>query len=607
MTKKKLQWLSPFLGLALMNCGTTAPGSQDPTSNAAFPLSHANSAKNTGEEVSADVANFSADASFEMADQTTALCGGGRFTCHAHAMLNNAGEHFSASTPTGLSPANVQSAYGLPTSSANAPTVAIVDAFGYKTAEADLAVFRSHYGLPACTTANGCLKIVNQNGQTSPLPADPSASDDWTGETALDLDSVSSACPSCKILLVQATTDQDDGLFIAQNTAVSLGATVISNSWSGGEDSTDPSLDTQYFTHPGVSILVASGDSGFESGQSAPGYPTSSPEVIGIGGTTLSSSSNSRGWTETVWSGTGAGCSGVEPKPSYQSGVTTGCANRAYNDVSAVADPNTGLGIYDTDNGNPGWEQVGGTSLATPITAGILAATGHAGVGPSFFYGNSDLFDVTSGNDGTCSPAELCKAGAGWDGPTGNGTPNGAALLSTGGSSSGSSAGSSSGSSAGSTGGSTGGSSAGTTGGSSAGSTGGSSAGSSAGSSTGGGTTGGGTGGSATEQEPNNSTSTANVLAASVATTGKISSTKDVDYFRIQVARGSSIDLTLTGLTADCDLRLYNSSNKLVAISDNSGTANEEIAGTVANSVYYAKVNGYNGAECNYTIELTVQ
>src|SRR3954465_8210499 len=155
--------------------------------------------------------------------------------------------------PTALGPADIQDAYNLP-DTGDGMTVGIVDAFGNSHAEADLAQFRSFYGLPACTTASGCLTIVNQDGNTSPLPPDDPG---WGLETSLDLDAVSSACPSCKILLVQGDDNSLDNLGIAVDTAVSLGAKYVSNSYGvPGEDPGELDFD-HYYDHPGVAVTAS--------------------------------------------------------------------------------------------------------------------------------------------------------------------------------------------------------------------------------------------------------------------------------------------------------------------------------------------------------------
>jgi subtilase family serine protease len=323
----------------------------------------------------------------------------------------------AATTPSGLSPANLQSAYKLPSSTAGSgQTVAIVDAFDDPTAEADLGVYRSQFGLGPCTTANGCFKKVDQNGGTSY----PRKDGGWAQEISLDLDMVSAVCPNCKIVLVEATTNSFANLGTAENTAASL-ANVISNSY-GGSDASDATYG-HYFNHPGKAITVSSGDAGF-----GVEYPASSHYVTAVGGTSLRAASNTRGWTETAWSGAGSGCSQFNTALSGQVGLT-GCSMRAVADVSAVADPATGVSVYDSTafQGLSGWLVFGGTSVAAPVIAGVYGLAGNAAsIDNNFPYAHAgSLFDVTSGSNGNCSPAQWCTAGPGWDGPTGLGTPNG--------------------------------------------------------------------------------------------------------------------------------------------------------------------------------------
>ncbi|WP_194893207.1 putative Ig domain-containing protein [Catenulispora pinisilvae] len=337
----------------------------------------------------------------------------------------------------GYGPSQLQSAYNLTSTSAangSGKTIALVDAYDDANAASDLAAYRSAAGLPA-----GNFKKVNQTGQTSPLPSAPPAGDDWTLEESLDLDMASAICPLCSIVLVEAADDSSDGLYIAQNTAASL-AGYISNSWGGSESSTESTQDSQYFTHAsGIVTTVSAGDSDYGAS-----YPATSPNVVSVGGTNLTTSSNSRGWTESVWNtsqgseGTGSGCSSYETEPSWQTALNlpSGCSKRIDNDVAADADPATGVAVYDTSNGNTGWNEVGGTSASSPMVAAMFALAGNAGATPAqdIYQHTSNFYDITSGNDGTCTPSYLCTAGTGYDGPTGIGTPNGIAGLSTGGS-----------------------------------------------------------------------------------------------------------------------------------------------------------------------------
>jgi hypothetical protein len=324
-------------------------------------------------------------------------------------------------TGFGYGPQDLQSAYFLPSSSAGAgQTVAIVDAYDDPDAAADLAVYRSDWGLPACTVASGCFRQANQKGEASPLP--PAAGGTgWATEESLDIEMVSAICPRCHILLVEADSPADTDLFAAVDTAVRLGAAFVSNSYGGAEFSSEVADGNPYYDHPGVVVTAAAGDYGY-----GVSFPAASPYVVSVGGTTLTPASGSRGWTEAVWYGTGSGCSLYEPKPAWQ--TDSGCANRTDNDVAAVADPDTGVAIYDTYDQN-GWLEVGGTSVASPIIASVYALVGKPAAGSypaSYLYAHTaDLYDVTSGNNGYCSPLYLCYAGPGYDGPTGWGTPDG--------------------------------------------------------------------------------------------------------------------------------------------------------------------------------------
>jgi subtilase family serine protease len=340
----------------------------------------------------------------------------------------------------GYGPSQLQSAYGLAAASAadgSGTTVAVVDAYNDPTAASDLAAYRSAAGLPALTS--GQFTQYNQNGATSPLPATAPASDDWTLEESLDVDMVSAICPLCKIDLVEANNDSGTGLYVAEESAATtLGAKYISNSWGGSESSTDLTYDSEYFGVSGVVYTASAGDNAYSAGVI---YPATSPHVVSVGGTTLNTSSNSRGWTESVWKtssteGTGSGCSSNEPQPSWQSSIAilkAACAQRVDNDVAADADPNTGAAVYDTTNGNGGWLEVGGTSESSPIIASVFALAGNNGNGgnnaaDSIYTHTGNLNEVTASNNGTCSPSVLCTAtGAAntYNGPTGWGTPEG--------------------------------------------------------------------------------------------------------------------------------------------------------------------------------------
>jgi subtilase family serine protease len=336
--------------------------------------------------------------------------------CHSWVRVDAAAQPLAAGAPSGYGPADLRAAYNLTSSGSASQTIAIVDAYDDGSAESDLAVYRSTFGLPACTTANGCFKKVDQNGGTSYPRGDAS----WAEEISLDLDMASAICPSCKILLVEAKTASIANLAAATDRAATMGATVISNSYGAPEFSSEASYESHY-NHPGIMITVSSGDNGY-----GVEFPAASRYVTAVGGTHLVRSSTSRGWTETVWNGAGSGCSAYITKPSWQ--TDAGCARRTVADVSAVADPNTGVAVYDTFRLRAGgWLVFGGTSVAAPIIASVyaLAGNGSSNTYGSFPYSHTAaLWDVTSGSNGSCG-TYLCTGAVGFDGPTGLGTPNG--------------------------------------------------------------------------------------------------------------------------------------------------------------------------------------
>ncbi len=339
----------------------------------------------------------------------------GSARCHALVVVDAAGKPIANITPSGYGPADLRSAYGLTATGSSAQTIAIVDAYDDPNAEADLGVYRSQFGLPACTTANGCFRKVGQTG-TSKLPR---ANASWSQEISLDLDMASAICPGCHILLVEASSASFTNLSAAVNTAAKLGATVISNSYGGPEYSSEASAQSAY-NHPGIAITVSSGDAGY-----GVEFPAASQYVIAVGGTSLKRASNTRGWTETVWNGAGSGCSAYITKPSWQHDA--GCARRTVADVSAIADPNTGVAVYDSYayRGSAGWMVFGGTSVAAPIIASVYALGGGGPGTAQALYASTSFFDVTSGSNGSCGGSYLCTGTTGYDGPTGLGTPNG--------------------------------------------------------------------------------------------------------------------------------------------------------------------------------------
>jgi subtilase family serine protease len=340
----------------------------------------------------------------------------GYAACFARVVVDSKGAPAVTGSPSGLNPADLRSAYALGSSSSGGRTVAIVDAYNDPTAEADLGVYRSQFGLTACTTANGCFRKVSQSGSTTSLPKTDAG---WSTEISLDLDMVSAICPDCKILLVEASSSSFANLGTAVNYAASQsGVVAISNSYGGSD-----SAATSAYNHPGIAVVASTGDSGYgiES-------PASFGTVVAVGGTHLVKSSTTRGWTETAWSGAGSGCSTLNAKPTWQTSATQ-CSGKANADVSAIADPNTGVSVYDSTayQGRSGWLVYGGTSVASPIIGSVYALSGNtAGYPASYTWAHtSGLNDVTSGSNGTCSTTVWCNATTGWDGPTGLGTPNG--------------------------------------------------------------------------------------------------------------------------------------------------------------------------------------
>lgn len=322
--------------------------------------------------------------------------------------------------PSGYGPADLRAAYQLPTTGANS-LVAVAIAFDVPNAEADLATYRATFGLPPCTTANGCFRKVNQNGDPAPLP-DPDSG--WALEGSLDLQMVSAGCPTCRILLVTATTNGFADLATATRTANRLGATVISHSYGGTEWGGMWSYASAYKL-PGSVSVASSGDYGFQPAL----MPAVLPSVVAVGGTSLFRAGNARGWTEDVWSGAGSSCSAYVAKPAFQSDPN--CQMRTVSDVSAVADPATGVAVYDSYPNPfglpPGWMVVGGTSASAPLIAGMIGLKGNgATYRPAQAYKKPWAFyDVVGGSNGFCGGDYLCTGLKGYDAPSGLGSPKG--------------------------------------------------------------------------------------------------------------------------------------------------------------------------------------
>lgn len=305
--------------------------------------------------------------------------------------------HFPAAKLPGLHPDQLVSAYGFPPK-AMGMTVAIVDAYDNRQAEKDLSKYRAKFGLPACTSQNGCFRKVNQNGDTKKYPHSNKA---WAQEISLDVEMVSAVCPRCPILLVEADTPSIDDLGASVDTAVRLGASVVSNSYYAEEWSGETAEDVHY-DHPGVAITVSSGDRAF------PYYPAASPYVTSVGGLTVSQSGSTL--NESPWQYGGQGCSQFEARPVFQPDICP--TTRSTVDIAMVGDPQTGVTIFTTQSG--GWVVAGGTSVGAPIIAAAYALSGHP-AGPRFSYENASHFQPVGA--------------AGFDQAAGLGSPIGVAGL----------------------------------------------------------------------------------------------------------------------------------------------------------------------------------
>ncbi len=360
--------------------------------------------------------------------------------------------------PGALSPEELHAAYSLPaeTASSYLQTIAVIDAYNDPSAESDLRVYDQQFGLPACTMANGCFRKVNQEGRSAPLPPTEGA---WAAEISLDVQIAHATCQNCRILLVEANSAELTDLGAAVNAAVDIGATEISNSIEslGGEAASVATLNAHYYDHAGVVITASAGDCGYlgsnpeglevcDERPAGVSFPASSPDVVAVGGTSLIERSGI--WHSTVWSNSGGGCDSIFAGPLWQVDVVnwpaTSCgAARLVADVAAVADPRTGVDVYDSTpyaRGYPrlGWEIDGGTSVASPLVAGEFALAGGAhGVAypaATLYQHIGDggaLYDVVSGSNGSCAGGTACEAAVGYDGPSGVGSPLGLAAFFT--------------------------------------------------------------------------------------------------------------------------------------------------------------------------------
>jgi subtilase family serine protease len=334
----------------------------------------------------------------------------GFFRCYAHLAST-----LSPSAPAGLSPAKIKAAYSFPTdlTAGSGQTIAIVDAFNDPKAESDLAVFSAQFGLPACTTANGCFSKMDQNGGTN-YPANNSS---WGVEISLDIQWAHAIAPAAHILLVEAKTNSSANLYTAEDYARTH-AGYVSNSWGGPESSGELSSDF-HFSNPGVSIFASAGDSGLPAQ-----YPSASPNLISVGGTRLHFKSGLF-TKETGWSKGGGGCSKFEVANPAQLNFSqypqSKCTKnkRSTPDVSLDADPASGVSVFDSF-GHSGWLVVGGTSASSPMWAARAADTGGV-VDAAFVYGSSIAFrDIISGNNGApCLIGfDRCSGRGSWTGLT---------------------------------------------------------------------------------------------------------------------------------------------------------------------------------------------
>jgi subtilase family serine protease len=312
----------------------------------------------------------------------------------------------ASKTPTsGLTPAQLRSAYGLSSiassAAANGPLIAVVDAFDSPSAESDLGTYRAQFGLPPCTSKNGCFSKVMTGGKKGSdsgggKKADAASRTTWADEIALDLAMASAACPTCRIMLVESNGQDLDSLANAVNVAATYNPAAISNSWGvveGGANTAniDPGAQSA-FLHPGIAITASAGDMGVVQ------FPASSPYVTAVGGTTLTQdATTSRGWSEKAWAPTGSGCSMMYAVPVWQTS-TNGCTNRSVADVAVIADYNPGVAVYVTTEG--GWVVLGGTSAGAPFVAGLYAAANDYGAsttGAPKLYANSAGLNPVAG------------------------------------------------------------------------------------------------------------------------------------------------------------------------------------------------------------------
>lgn len=330
----------------------------------------------------------------------------------------------TTSYPTGYSPAKLRTAYGLDKISGTGAgqTIALINAYGNPNMASDLTTFDNYYGL---STAN---LTVHKMGTLSTDAG-------WAMETSLDVEWAHAMAPDAKILLVEATSASNSALLSAIDYANNNGATAISMSWGGSESKSETTYDS-HFSHSGTLYFASSGDDG-----AGAEWPAASTKVIAVGGTTLTLDSNGNRISETAWSGSGGGVSSYESEPTWQQnlGISTYRTKRAIPDVALDADPNTGASVYcsvSQSDGTSGWYTVGGTSLSSPATAGIVSDLNESGsviTGADSFYDLAGTYDYTNSydafNDVTSGDNGYYYADTGYDAVTGLGSPEADKIL----------------------------------------------------------------------------------------------------------------------------------------------------------------------------------
>jgi hypothetical protein len=341
----------------------------------------------------------------------------------------------SSTTIAGYTPSQIETAYGISSikldgvsGTGAGQTIAIVDAYSDPNIASDLSVFDKEFSLAAPPS------FIHESAKGSKTKL-PMADAGWDSEISLDVEWAHAIAPKADIILVDAASDSMSSLMAAVKFARSItSVSVISMSWGGSEFSSETAYDS-YFTTPsghiGITFVAASGDDGAAGGAD---YPAASPNVLSVGGTTLSLTNSNNISSETAWSDSEGGVSAYEPTPSYQSGIST--SGRSTPDVSYDADPNTGFAVYDSVSyeGASGWQEVGGTSAGTPQWSALIAIADQGRVKNGLstltttqtldelygIYSNAtsyaaDFNDITSGS------SVISEGGGGFGGPFGGG------------------------------------------------------------------------------------------------------------------------------------------------------------------------------------------